>query len=56
MQAAFVVVAVLTQYFLIAAFCWMLIEEIDLYLLVLKVYNITDKILVFHVIPWGKIL
>ena len=34
----------MAKYFLMAAFCWMLIEGIYLYLLVVKVYNITEKI------------
>ncbi|XP_066023765.1 adhesion G protein-coupled receptor L4-like [Pocillopora verrucosa] len=50
---ACVAVAALTQYFLMAAFCWMLIEAIYLYLLVVKVYNINEKIHMFHVISWG---
>ncbi|CAH3160104.1 unnamed protein product [Pocillopora meandrina] len=50
---ACVAVAALTQYFLMAAFCWMLIEAIYLYLLVVKVYNITEKMHMFHVISWG---
>ena len=42
------------QYFLMAAFCWMLIEGIYLYLFVVKVYNINTKIYMYHVISWGE--
>ena len=42
------------QYFLMAAFCWMLVEGIYLYLFVVKVYNITDKIGRYHGFCWGK--
>ena len=42
------------QYFLMAAFCWMLVEGIYLYLFVVKVYNIADKKRIYHVISWGK--
>ncbi|RMX45081.1 hypothetical protein pdam_00025156, partial [Pocillopora damicornis] len=45
--------AVLMQYFLMAAFCWMLVEGIYLYLLVVKVYNISDKMYIYHVMSWG---
>ncbi|KAL9963233.1 hypothetical protein ACROYT_G032412, partial [Oculina patagonica] len=37
---ACVTVAALMQYFLMAAFCWMLVEGIYLYLFVVKVYNV----------------
>ena len=42
------------QYFLMAAFCWMLIEEIYLYFFVVKVYNINTKKYMYHVISWGE--
>ena len=42
------------QYFLMAAFCWMLIEGIYLYFFVVKVYNINTKMCMYHVISWGK--
>ena len=41
------------QYFLTAAFCWMLVEGIYLYLFVVKVYNINTKMHMYHVISWG---
>ncbi|XP_066022934.1 adhesion G-protein coupled receptor D1-like [Pocillopora verrucosa] len=41
------------QYFLMAAFCWMLIKRIYLYLFVVKVYNINTKMYIYHVISWG---
>ncbi|KAL9951196.1 hypothetical protein ACROYT_G043816 [Oculina patagonica] len=47
-----VTVAALVQYFLMAAFCWMLVEGIYLYLLVVKVYNISNKLAIYHVMSW----
>ena len=41
------------QYFLMTAFCWMLIEGIYLYFFVVKVYNINTKMYMYHVISWG---
>jgi len=55
-QGACVTVAVLLQYFLMAAFCWMLVEGIYFYLLVVKVYNIEHKMCLYHVTSWGKFL
>ena len=55
-KGACVAVAALMQYFLMAAFCWMLVEGIYLYLLVVKVYNIDIKMIVCHVVSWGKFL
>ncbi|CAH3160134.1 unnamed protein product, partial [Pocillopora meandrina] len=52
-SAACVTVAALMQYFLMAAFCWMLIEGIYLYLFVVKVYNINTKMYMYHVISWS---
>jgi len=51
--SACVTVAALLQYFLMAAFCWMLVEGFHLYLLVVKVYNIENKIRIYHVMSWG---
>nr|XP_058962437.1 adhesion G protein-coupled receptor L4-like isoform X3 [Pocillopora verrucosa] len=51
--AACIAVAALMQYFLTAAFCWMLVEGIYLYLFVVKVYNINTKMHMYHVISWG---
>ncbi|CAH3152075.1 unnamed protein product [Pocillopora meandrina] len=42
-RASCVTAAVLSQYFLMAAFCWMMVEGVYLYLFVVKVYNIGDK-------------
>ena len=42
------------QYFLMAAFCWMLVEGIYLYLLVVQVYNINNKMSLYHALSWGK--
>ena len=44
------------QYFLMAAFCWMLVEGIYLYLFVVKVYNINTKMHKYHVISWGILI
>nr|XP_058969872.1 latrophilin-like protein LAT-2 [Pocillopora verrucosa] len=48
-----ITVAVLTQYFVMAAFCWMLVEGIYFYLLIVKVYNISNRLIVYHVMAWG---
>ena len=55
-QAACVTIAALMQYFLMAAFCWMLIEGIYLYFFVVKVYNINTKMYMYHVTSWGKLI
>nr|XP_058959519.1 adhesion G protein-coupled receptor L4-like [Pocillopora verrucosa] len=52
-QAACVAVAALMQYFLMASFCWMLVEGIYIYLFVVKVYNISDKMHRYHGFCWG---
>ncbi|XP_022808010.1 adhesion G-protein coupled receptor D1-like [Stylophora pistillata] len=52
-KAACVTAAVLMQYFLMAAFFWMLVEGVYLYLFVVKVYNITEKMHMYHVMSWG---
>ncbi|CAH3157565.1 unnamed protein product [Pocillopora meandrina] len=52
-KAACVTIAALMQSFMMAAFCWMLIEGIYLYLFVVKVYNINTKMYMYHVISWG---
>ena len=54
LQAACVAVAALMQYFLMASFCWMLVEGIYIYLFVVKVYNITDKMHRYHGFCWGE--
>ena len=54
MQDACVAVAALLQYFLLAAFCWMFVEGIYLYLFVVKVYNIVENMRVYQAISWGK--
>ena len=53
-QGACVTLAALLQYFLMAAFCWMLVEGIYLYLFVVKVYNVSNKLKICHGISWGK--
>ena len=55
-QAACVTIAALMQYFLMAAFCWMLIEGIYLYFFVVKVYNINTKMYMYHVTSWGEFI
>ena len=54
LQAACVAVAALMQYFLMASFCWMLVEGIYIYFFVVKVYNITDKMHRYHGFCWGE--
>ncbi|CAH3159356.1 unnamed protein product [Pocillopora meandrina] len=51
--AVCVTVVALMHYFLMVAFCWMLVEEIHLYLFVVKVSNINTKMHMYHVISWG---
>ncbi|XP_068747221.1 adhesion G-protein coupled receptor D1-like [Montipora capricornis] len=41
------------QYFFMAALCWMLVEGIYLYLYTVKVYNVSHKMLVYHLLSWG---
>ncbi|XP_068737668.1 adhesion G protein-coupled receptor L4-like isoform X3 [Montipora capricornis] len=48
-----VAVAAMIQYFLMAAFCWMLIEGIYLYLFVVKVYNVSNKMILCHGVSWS---
>ncbi|RMX55995.1 hypothetical protein pdam_00016397 [Pocillopora damicornis] len=52
-KAACITIAALMQYFLMTAFCWMLIEGIYLYFFVVKVYNINTKMYMYYVISWG---
>ena len=56
LQGACVTIAALVQYFLMAAFCWMLIEGIYLYLFVVKVYNVSSKMKICHGASWGKFI
>ncbi|XP_022810052.1 adhesion G protein-coupled receptor L4-like [Stylophora pistillata] len=53
-KKACVLVAALEQYFLFAAFCWMFIEGVYLYLFVVKVYNVSSKLKICHGVAWGK--
>ncbi|XP_022808394.1 adhesion G-protein coupled receptor D1-like [Stylophora pistillata] len=48
-----VTVAALVQYLLMAAFCWMFIEGIYLYLFVVKVYNVGNNLKICHGVSWG---
>lgn len=48
-----VAVAAMIQYFIMAAFCWMLIEGIYLYMFVVKVYNVSSKMKICHGVSWG---
>ncbi|XP_078381914.1 uncharacterized protein LOC144664632 isoform X2 [Oculina patagonica] len=52
-RSACVAVAALMQYFLMAAFCWMLVEGVHLYLFVVKVYNVSNKIKLYRGLSWG---
>ncbi|XP_066023897.1 adhesion G protein-coupled receptor L4-like [Pocillopora verrucosa] len=52
-KSACVTVAAFVQYFLMAAFCWMLMEGVYFYLSVVKVYNINDKMKISHGFSWG---
>ncbi|CAH3159264.1 unnamed protein product [Pocillopora meandrina] len=48
-----VLAAALLQYFLMAAFCWVLVEGTYSFLFLVKVYNINTKIHMYHFISWG---
>nr|XP_058942068.1 adhesion G-protein coupled receptor D1-like [Pocillopora verrucosa] len=52
-RASCITAAAFMQYFLMASFCWMLVEGFYLYLFVVKVYNITEKMHMYHVMSWG---
>nr|XP_058945459.1 adhesion G-protein coupled receptor G2-like [Pocillopora verrucosa] len=52
-EASCITAAAFMQYFLMASFCWMLVEGFYLYLFVVKVYNITEKMHMYHVMSWG---
>ncbi|XP_068679011.1 latrophilin-like protein LAT-2 isoform X2 [Montipora foliosa] len=52
-KGACVAAAALMQYFFMAALCWMLVEGIYLYLYTVKVYNVSHKMLVYHLLSWG---
>ena len=54
LQGACVAAAALMQYFFMAALCWMLVDGIHLYLFTVKVYNVSHKMLVYHLLSWGK--
>ena len=56
LQTICITAAVVTQYFLMAAFCWMLVEGIYFYLFIVKVYNISNRLIVYHVVAWGILL
>ena len=55
LQGACVTVAALVQYFVMAAYCWMLVEGIYLYLFVVKDHNINNKMTIYHVMSWCKL-
>ena len=55
-QVLCVLIAAFLQYFLLAAFCWMLVEEIYIFLFVVKVYNISTKMHMYHFISWGNVI
>ncbi|XP_020617810.1 adhesion G protein-coupled receptor L4-like [Orbicella faveolata] len=52
-KGACITVAALVQYFLMAAFCWMLVEGIYLYLFIVQVYNVSNKLKICHAVSWG---
>ena len=56
LQTICITSAVLTQYFLMAAFCWMLVEGLYFYLFIVKVYNISNRLIMYHVMAWGILL
>ncbi|XP_068749321.1 adhesion G-protein coupled receptor D1-like [Montipora capricornis] len=52
-KGACVAAAALMQYFFMAALCWMPVDGIHLYLFTVKVYNVSHKMLVYHLLSWG---
>ena len=56
LQTICITAAVVTQYFLMATFCWMLVEGIYFYLFIAKVYNISNRLIVYQVVAWGILL
>ena len=41
---------------MMAAFCWMLVEGIYFFLFIAKVYNISNRLIMYHVMAWGILL
>ena len=56
LKAVCVTVVALMHYFLMAAFCWMLVEGIHPYLFVVKVSNINTKMHMYQVISRGILI
>ncbi|XP_031556556.1 adhesion G-protein coupled receptor D1-like isoform X1 [Actinia tenebrosa] len=48
-----IAVAVFIQYFYLVAFCWMLVEGVQLYLHVVKVFNIEHGMVANYIFAWG---
>ena len=55
-QVLCLTVAALLHYFCLSAFCWMLIEGIMLYLLIIEVYNNELKLRLCYTFSFGKSL
>lgn len=46
--------AVLLHYFQLAAFCWMLVEGINLLRGMVKVFRVTSRLKIYSLSAWGK--
>jgi len=46
--------AVLLYYFQLAAFCWMMIEGINLLRGIVKVFRVTSRLRIYSLSAWGK--
>ena len=47
-------VAVLLHYFQLAAFCWMMVEGINLLRGMVKVFRVTSRLRIYSLSAWGK--
>ena len=52
-QSVCILVAVLLHYFYLAAFGWMLVEGVFLYIMIVEVFN-TVNMRYFYFVGWGK--
>ena len=48
------VFAVLLHYFQLAAFCWMMVEGINLLRGMVKVFRVTSRLRMYSLSAWGK--
>ena len=53
-QVLCITVAAFMHYFYLSSFCWMLIEGVMLYLLIIEVYNTELKLRLCYCFSFGK--